>query len=333
MDVTQHGLDGHKNFCVMQQFKDCLLVGDQTLLDALRVLEHGSVGIALLVNHEGQFLGTLTDGDIRRALLGGATLEGKAGKFCRRHSTVVDTRCPRADVLDLMQSLLIHQIPVVDEEKRVVGLHLLHDVIGLSERPNIAVIMAGGRGARLGELTQSTPKPMLRVAGRPILERLVLHLVGHGIREIFISVHYLADTIKVHFGDGKEYGCKIEYLEENEPLGTGGCLSLLPEPPKNDVIICNGDLVTQVDFDGMLRFHESGGYAATVGASPYTHTVPFGVLKRYGDNLEAIEEKPVMAFEVNAGVYVFSPGVVAEIPQSFSLLLMQSLLFCRMDVL
>ena len=295
----------------------CVIAEDCTLLSALRIIEHGGMGIALLVDHDSRLIGTLTDGDIRRALIGGASLDGSARTYCRAHSTVVDGNCPRADVLDLMQSLLIHQIPVVDEAGRVVGLHLLHKVIGLTERPNIAVIMAGGRGARLGELTQFTAKPMLRVAGRPILERLVLHLVGHGIRRVYISVHYLAETIKAHFGDGKDYGCKIEYLEEKEPMGTGGCLSLLPGQLDQDIIVCNGDLVTQVDFASMLRFHSTGQYAVTVGASPYTHTVPFGVLRRDGGRLDAIEEKPVVGFEVNAGVYVLSPDVVKQIPAGF----------------
>jgi len=297
--------------------EECLLTKECSVLAALRVIEHGSAGIALVVDAERRLIGTLTDGDVRRALLAGAALDNLAILYCRKDSTVVDPSCPRADVLDLMQAMRIHQIPVVDDERRVFGLHLLHNVIGLSQRSNYAVIMAGGRGSRLGDLTRSTPKPMLRVAGRPILERLVLHLVGHGIRRVFISVHYLAESIKAHFGDGTGFGCKIDYLEENFPLGTGGALSLLPDLPENDILVCNGDLVTQVDFDAMLRFHEAGGYSATIGASAYTHTVPFGVLRKTGDKLNHIEEKPVVAFEVNAGVYVLSPKVVAEIPNGF----------------
>lgn len=295
----------------------CLLDGNRSLLDALRIIEHGGAGIALLIDSNRHFVGTLTDGDIRRALLAGAALDSPAVVFCKKDSTVVDVAYPRANVLDLMQSLLIHQIPILDKDRRVVGLHLLHEVTGLSLRPNWAVIMAGGRGTRLGDLTNALPKPMLRVAGRPILERLVLHLVGHGIRTIFLSVHYLANIIKSHFGDGKNFGCQIRYLEESEPLGTGGCLSLLPENPTHDVLVCNGDLVTQVNFDAMLRFHAGGGFAATVGASCYTHTIPFGVLKRNGDHLESIEEKPVLTREVNAGVYVLTPDAICEIPRKF----------------
>ncbi len=288
-----------------------------TIREAATAISAGRLGIALLIDSQGHLEGTVTDGDIRRAILESVSLDDPVLRCARKSFCFVSPRTGRAEVLDLMHAHGISQIPVLDEAGRVLGLHTMRGISGVEEKPNIAVIMAGGRGTRLGELTRKTPKPMLKVAGRPILERLVLHLVGHGVGKIYLSVHYLADVIEAHFGDGKALGCRIEYLREEEPLGTGGCLSLLPEKPTHDVLVCNGDLVTQLDFDAMLRFHVGGGFAATVGASPYTHTIPFGVLRRRGDNLESIEEKPVLAHEVNAGVYVLSPAVVEEIPGRF----------------
>lgn len=298
-------------------WKLCCIESTGTLRDAALAIGAGRLGIALVLDAEGRLVGTVTDGDIRRAILENAALGDSVTRCARGKFCSVSPQTGRAEVLDLMHAHGISQIPVLDESGKVLGLHTMRGISGIEEKPNMAVIMAGGRGSRLGELTQKTPKPMLKVAGRPILERLILHLVGHGIRKIYLSVHYLAGVIEDHFGDGKALGCRIEYLREEEPLGTGGCLSLLPEKPAQDILVCNGDLVTQVDFDAMLRFHAGENFAATVGASPYTHTIPFGVLRRNGDCLASIEEKPVLAHEINAGVYVLSPEVVAGIPHRF----------------
>jgi NDP-sugar pyrophosphorylase family protein len=176
--------------------------------------------------------------------------------------------------------------------------------------------MAGGRGTRLGPVTENIPKPMVRVAGRPILERLILHLVGFGIRRIFLSVNYLADVISGHFGDGAKFGCRIEYLRESEPLGTGGALSLLKEKPASPLIVLNGDLVTQVNLADMLDFHGRGRYAATMGVRQYTHQVPFGCVELQGDRVVGLEEKPILDRCVNAGVYVLEPSLLARVPKS-----------------
>jgi NDP-sugar pyrophosphorylase family protein len=213
-----------------------------------------------------------------------------------------------------MNSRLIDQIPIIDTDGHAVGIHLIHEILGRVERPNWAIIMAGGRGTRLHPITHHIPKPMIKVAGRPILERLVLHLVGHGIQRIFISVHYLPHLIEEHFGDGREFGCQIEYLREEEPLGTGGALSLLPEKPSHPCLVMNGDLITQFDIGALLRHHEAMGQAATVAAAHYLHQVPFGCLEVTGDHLIGIEEKPTLLRLVNAGIYVLSPSVFDRLP-------------------
>jgi dTDP-glucose pyrophosphorylase len=287
-----------------------------SLREALQVLQEGSAGIALVQNAEGRLLGILTDGDVRRALLQNASLEDPVAPFVSQDITTVKPEAPRAEVLDLMQALKIHQVPVVDAAGSVKGLHLLHEVLGAVDRPNWAVIMAGGRGVRLGDLTRNTPKPMLKVAGRPILERLILHLVGSGIRRIFLSVHYLSEVIKDHFGDGERFGCSIEYLEESEPLGTGGALSLLPAP-SDPVFVCNGDLVTQADLDAMIRFHEAEAFDLTVGVREYTYQIPFGCAETDGNRLLAMSEKPSMVHQINAGLYVVSPSTLELVPRQY----------------
>jgi NDP-sugar pyrophosphorylase family protein len=156
---------------------------------------------------------------------------------------------------------------------------------------------------------------MIKVAGRPILERIVLHLVGFGIRRIFLSVNYMGDMIEDHFKDGAELGCRIEYLKEEEPLGTGGALSLLPGKPDHPILMLNGDLLTQFNFGDMLSFHEEGGFKATVGVHEYVHTIPYGVVDREGDRITGIREKPTQTWITNAGIYVFEAGLVERVPK------------------
>jgi dTDP-glucose pyrophosphorylase len=298
------------------RISQCCVPISRTLIDAMRVIEEGSVGVALVIDPSGRLVGMLTDGDIRRGILQGASLESPLEPHVRRRFTSVTPSAGRAEVLDLMQSLVIHQVPVVDENGRVVGLHLLHELLGGVERPHWAVIMAGGRGTRLAPLTETIPKPMVRVAGRPILERLVLHLVGFGIRRIFLSVHYLAEVISGYFGDGSKFGCRIEYLRETESLGTGGALSLLKEMPSSPLLVLNGDLVTQVNLADMLDFHARGRFMATMGVRQYTHQVPFGCVELRGDRVVSLEEKPILDRCVNAGIYILEPGLLSRVPKA-----------------
>lgn len=294
----------------------CLKPTD-TLLRALEVIDQAGEGIAFMCDDSGRMLGTVTDGDVRRGLLKGATLTDAIEPFAKKKFASVSTRASRPEVLDLMQARQLHQIPILDDDGRLDGLHLLHEVIGATPKPNWAVIMAGGKGTRLGELTKTIPKPMLKVAGRPIIERLVYHLVGYGIRRIFISTNYLAEIIESHFGDGKAFGCQIEYLREtpDEPLHTGGSLSLLPEKPTEPVFVCNGDLVTQVDLGSMFDFHHEGGYLATIGVRSYSHEVPFGCLEVNDGRVTSLVEKPTLTQLINAGMYVLSPEIIARVPR------------------
>jgi NDP-sugar pyrophosphorylase family protein len=209
----------------------------------------------------------------------------------------------------------LHQIPIVDEGGKLAGLHLLREILGASLRPNWAVVMAGGRGERLRPITDALPKPMIKVAGRPILERIVLHLVGFGIRRIFLSINYMGDMIESYFKDGTALGCNIEYVKEEKPLGTGGALSLLPEKPDHPVLLLNGDLLTQFNVGNMLAFHVDGGFKATMGVHEYVHTIPYGVVEQEGDRITGVREKPTQTWIANAGIYVFEPSLVERVPQ------------------
>jgi dTDP-glucose pyrophosphorylase/predicted transcriptional regulator len=298
-----------------QNFEETVVSESASLRTAMEVLDRGSLEIVLVVSPDGALLGTLTDGDIRRAILSGASLEDAASRFMHRCFTAVGPSASRTEVLDLMRACTLQQIPIVNEAGRLIGLHLLREILGASIRPNWAVVMAGGRGERLRPITDSVPKPMIKVAGRPILERIVLHLVGFGIRRIFLSVNYMGDMIEGYFKDGTALGCNIEYVKEEKPLGTGGALSLLPEKPDHPVLMLNGDLLTQFNVGNMLAFHAEGGFKATVGVHEYVHTVPFGVVEQEGNRITGIREKPTQTWLANAGIYVFEPDLVERVPQ------------------
>ena len=286
-----------------------------TLLDALRILEDSGKEIALVCTENGRLIGTVTDGDVRRALLQGRSLQDTAvEEIMNRHFTAVAPAAGRSEVLDFMRARGIAQVPIVEAGGRLVGLHTLHELVGGVPRPNWAVIMAGGEGTRLRPLTQSVPKPLVRVAGRPILERIVLHLVGFGVRRIFLSVNYLAHMIEDHFGDGSAFGCSIEYVRETEPLGTAGCLSMLPERVTDPLLVMNGDLITQADIHRMLSFHGDGGYAATMAVRQHNVQIPFGVAEVEDERLVGLREKPTESVLVNAGLYVLNPEAIALVP-------------------
>lgn len=293
---------------------DCLVDAVGTIRDAMLALDRGAVRIALAIDHNGRLVGVATDGDIRRALLEGASLDAPLGAVLMRRFVSVSPSAGRSDVLDLMRARGVSSIPVVGDDGRPIGLHLLHEFIEPVRRPNRALVMAGGQGLRLRPITESTPKPMLRVAGRPILERIVLHLVGHGIKQISISVNYLGNVIEEHFGDGRAYGCAIDYIREERPLGTAGAIGLLAEPPTDALVVMNGDLVTQADLGALLDVHARRGFAATVGIRRYLHTIPFGCVEREGDRIVGLEEKPTVERDVNTGIYAIAPALAARVP-------------------
>ena len=289
---------------------------DASIRQAMEAINRGAVEIALLIE-DGRLRATVSDGDIRRALLAGRSLDDPVEGCANSTFTAVGPDADRSWVLDLMQARHLAQIPVVDESGRLVGLHVMGELIASEPRVEVAIVMAGGRGVRLNPLTEDRPKPMLHVAGRPILERIVLHLVGSGIRRIFLAVNYLADLVEDHFGNGSQFGCSISYLREDPdvPLGSAGALTLLPDDvlsSSNSIVLMNGDLVTQFSVARMLEHHLTEGNVLTVGVRDFSYEIPFGVLETHGGLVVDIREKPTQVWLVNAGIYVLTPVVLAK---------------------
>ncbi|WP_246221581.1 sugar phosphate nucleotidyltransferase [Phytoactinopolyspora mesophila] len=293
---------------------------DSSIRDCLTILDKHGVSAVLIVDDDSRLVGMVGERNIRKALVDGATPDDSVRDLVGRPVTTATPSQGRAEVLDMMHALNVGEVPIVDGGGRVVGVHVEDDIVGAQPLENWAVVMAGGRGTRLAPLTDDVPKPMLPVAGRPILERIVLHLVGSGIRRIFMSVNYLGDLIVQYFGDGSKYCCSIDYLweKEDQPLGTGGALGLLDEVaerPTSPLLLMNGDLITGFSVQAMLDAHAEQGVVATIATSEYHHQVPFGVLEVDEQRLVRIVEKPTTCWPVNAGIYVLDPQLPPRVPR------------------
>lgn len=298
----------------MKNWKEVLISPATPLRDALGAIDRAGTQIALVVDAQGRLLGTLSDGDARRALLRGLELSARADAAMHGNPTTVLNSEDRSSILALMRRLGLRQIPVVDQAGVVVGLELVDDFLAVSSRSNWVVVMAGGLGKRLEELTRDVPKPMLKVGSRPLLETILRSFAAAGFRQFYLAVNYKADQIERHFGDGAALGVEIRYLREQKRMGTAGALSLLPEPPGEPFIVTNADLLTREDHALMLERHIASGAAATMAVREYEMQVPFGVVTERDGEIESIEEKPVQRFVVSAGMYVLSPELLKLVP-------------------
>ena len=299
----------------MKKWEHLLVAPHASVREALRCIDQGGAQIALVVDESRRLLGTLSDGDVRRALLAGHTLDSKAVEVMHGTPMVARADDPRRSIFAKIRRYGLHQLPVVDAERRVVGLETIDDLIIPQERENLIVIMAGGMGSRLKELTRTLPKPMLRVHDRPILEILIEAFVEQGFRNFQIAVNYKAEIIEEHFGDGSKFDAYIHYLRESKRMGTAGALSLLPDVPDRPFLVVNADLMAKVDYVEMLEAHETSGAFATMAVREYEFQIPYGVIAETDGRILGIEEKPLHRSLVCAGIYVLAPEVPALLPK------------------
>jgi dTDP-glucose pyrophosphorylase len=300
------------------QLGACRIPLGASLRDAIDAIDAGGTRIGLMVDGDGRLVGTITDGDVRRSLLRGLDLSSPASEAVQRHFQAVSGPMAVAEVLALMRRHSIDQLPVVDEDGLLIGLYLRDDLLGQppSGLPNPVVLMAGGRGTRLRPLTDHCPKPMLRVAGKPILESILEQCIATGLQNFYFAVNHLKEQIRDHFSDGSRWGVHIEYLEERIPLGTAGALQLLPDPEsiRSPLLVMNGDVLTRLNFAQLLDFHASHGAAATLCVRSHDVVIPFGVVEAEGLDLVGFVEKPVLRHQVNAGIYVLEPSLLSLLP-------------------
>jgi dTDP-glucose pyrophosphorylase len=297
------------------ELSQILIKPDTSILDTLKVIDNAAVEIALVVDENKRLIGTVTDGDIRRGLIKGTKLEEPIDSLMNPSPITAGLNSTDDELLFLMTNRSIKHLPILDKNRRVLRLVLLKDLIKGKKRPNIAIIMAGGLGSRLGTLTQNTPKPLLPVGGKPVIARIAEQLKSHGIEEIYISINYKGSQIKKWFEENPINGAQISYLEEKEFLGTAGALSLLPNKPSNPFIVINGDIISPVNFGSLLEFHQQSHKSMTLCTREFNFQVPYGVLKLNGSQLISIEEKPSQNIFINAGIYVINPELLKYIPE------------------
>ncbi len=301
-----------------------LFVRESTpLRDVIEVINHaGRISLALLVDSQEQLLATLTDGDLRRGLLAGLSLdEGTAADLLpikaampNPHAVTAPVGTSPESLLRIMQEAKVRQLPLLNEAGKVVDIVLLADFIPPADLGLQALIMAGGFGTRLLPLTEDTPKPMLPVGGRPVMEWIVEQLRLSGIRRLNISTHYKPEKIQEHFGTGRDFGVELNYVNEDLPLGTGGALGLLP-PPEGPFLVMNGDVFTKVNFQKMLEYHQEHEADMTVAVNLHEFQIPFGVVECDGARIRSLKEKPRSRVLINAGIYLIQPSVYEFIPQ------------------
>lgn len=298
----------------MNQWESTLVGPKTPLEEAIATLDRCALRIVMVVDEQRHLLGTLTDGDVRRALLKHLPLNIPVCEVMCATPQIAERDWSRERVLAVMESTQLLQLPVVDADGRVVGLETLHGLLDKRLLDNPVFLMAGGFGTRLHPLTHDCPKPLLKVGDKPILELILESFVNAGFHRFFISTHYLPEMIRAHFGDGKRWGVSIRYVHEEEPLGTGGALGLLPHDEIDQpMFMMNGDLLTTLNYRGLLDFHQEHDCIATMCVREYEHQVPYGVIQSNGHRIVSMVEKPIQRFFINAGIYLLSPELIKSV--------------------
>lgn len=300
-----------------QQWKNVLISPDSSILEALEIINKEALRVALVVNDHNRLLGVITDGDIRRGLLKNLPLTAEVRYVMNDRPITATSGVSKKELTNVMSANGILSIPIVDDGI-IVGLETISSVVAKTKYDNPVFIMAGGFGTRLKPLTDNCPKPMLKVGDKPILETVVRSFIKAGFTNFYISTHFLPEVIHQHFGDGSAFNAKITYIHEETPLGTGGALGLLPESLSESLplIMINGDVLTNIDFQRLLAFHNDNNADATICVREYDYQIPYGVITGDGNKIISMVEKPVHHFFVNAGIYVVSPSIFKSVPKN-----------------
>lgn len=283
---------------------------NSTIQDSVLALEKNDIKIVLVVDETNKLLGTVTDGDVRRAILSGKPFSENVQKIMATKPITINEGTPKNVIIEKMVATRIRQIIIVNDNGAPVSIKSIEEIDTATKKENWVVLMAGGLGSRLGHLTENTPKPMLTVGGQPILEILINHFKGLGFYKFYICVNYKADKIMKYFEDGSNHGVKIRYIQEKEKLDTAGALSLMPEKPQLPFFVANGDIVTSLNFEEMLNFHNEHKSHATMAIRKYTQKVPYGVVDVQDYKIHDFIEKPEKDHFINAGIYLIEPDLL-----------------------
>lgn len=299
----------------MRDWNNIVISPECSIEAAIKLIDEQGERIVLVVDDSKLLKGTITDGDVRRGMLKGISLRESCQKIMSVNPICSTPHSTRIQLRTLFDKHQILHLPIVDDEGILCGLETLQEHVHIEyRRDNPVFLMAGGFGTRLRPLTDSCPKPMLKIGAKPILQLIVESFIKSGFHRFYISTHYMPEIIEAHFGDGSDWNVSIEYIYEDEPLGTGGALGLLPHNDINHpLIMMNGDLLTDVNFVELVDFHVATNTVGTMCIREYEQQVPFGVIETDGTNILSMIEKPTQKFNVNAGIYVLSPELVKSV--------------------
>jgi len=302
----------------MKALEAILIAPDDNIRKAINIIDQSGLQIALVVNKDRRLLGVITDGDIRRAILNGISLEEEAHKIMNQNPKTARIDEDHESILKIMGKWKLHHIPIIDEEQRLISLEIIDDFVRPSRLENLVVIMAGGLGERLRPMTNDCPKPLLKVGGNPILETIVVNLSKYGFYKFLLAVNYKAEMIQEYFRDGNKWGIEIDYLKEDKQMGTAGALSLIKRRDKdtNPILVMNGDLLTTVNYKNLLEYHIDHHADATMCVRSYDIEIPFAVVNSDQQKLTSLEEKPVYNYLVNAGIYILENKLLELLPNN-----------------
>ena len=286
-----------------------------TFQQAFQNLNDVAIKLCICADEDGGLIGLITDGDLRRGLLRGLSMDDSVAEVINRNPLVVPENTDWTTVRALMRANKVAQVPSVDDEGRVVGLYLWDELGPAEDHDHVMVLMVGGLGKRLRPFTETCPKPMLEIAGKPMLQHIVERARGQGFRHFIFCINYHGEMIRDFFGDGRQFGIKVEYIEEHEPLGTAGALSLIDQAPQRNFVVSNGDVLTDIDYTELLSFLNQHDAKAVMAVKLHEWTNPFGVVEMEGLEITGFSEKPVLRSHVNAGVYALSPSVLEMLPK------------------
>ncbi|WP_283610652.1 nucleotidyltransferase family protein [Faecalispora anaeroviscerum] len=300
----------------MNEWKKILILPTMKIHEAIERIDRNSLQIAVVATEDGILLGTVTDGDVRRGILKGISLDSPVSQIMNSHPVTIPKLNDRKNILTILKANKVRHLPVVDDAGHIIGIECLDELLTESHNDNWVVVMAGGLGKRLEPLTNSCPKPMLKIGEKPVLETIVEQFLRQGFRQFCFSVNYKSEQIKDYFGDGSKWGAEICYIDETSRMGTAGSLSLLPFETTKPILVTNGDILTKLSFEQLVGFHLEHQAKATIAVTAYDYQVPYGVIKANRDRLVGFEEKPVYTSFINGGIYVLNPEVLKHIPQN-----------------
>lgn len=300
----------------MNSISNIKLTPSATIKEALKIIDSGAMQIAIVVDTQDRLIGTLTDGDIRRGLLNGLDLNSLIEPIIFKNPTVAKISDTKEEILKKALSKKLHQIPVIDDENRVIGIKEIEELVSPTSKPNKVILMVGGLGTRLRPLTENIPKPMLMVGNKPILQTIVEKFAEYGFVNIVMCVNYKSNVIQEYFKNGQDFGVNIEYVLETQRMGTAGALSLLNTAPNEPFFVMNGDLLTNVNFEHLFHYHLSNNSMATMCVREYDFQVPYGVVNIQNSRIVSIKEKPIQKFFVSAGIYMLNPEAINYIDKN-----------------